>query len=40
MTDTAESESETAREHLAEIEDGCGCVEVWEHLSEHRNRSE
>lgn len=22
--------------HLAGIEDGCGCAEVWEHLSESR----
>jgi hypothetical protein len=24
------------REHLSELRDGCGCAEVWEHLSEHR----
>jgi len=23
-------------DHLQEIEDGCGCVEVWERLSEQR----
>ena len=23
-------------EHLESIEDGCGCAEVWEHLSENR----
>jgi hypothetical protein len=22
--------------HLADVEDGCGCAEVWEHLSERR----
>jgi hypothetical protein len=22
--------------HLTEVEDGCGCAEVWEHLSERR----
>jgi hypothetical protein len=22
--------------HLAAVEDGCGCAEVWEHLSEQR----
>lgn len=22
--------------HLLDVEDGCGCVEVWEHLSEAR----
>jgi hypothetical protein len=24
-------------EHLSDIEDGCGCTEVWEHLSEERS---
>jgi len=24
-------------EHLDGIEDGCGCTEVWEHLSEQRD---
>jgi len=23
--------------HLDDVEDGCGCAEVWEHLSEERN---
>jgi len=23
-------------DHLRELEDGCGCAEVWEHLSERR----
>lgn len=22
--------------HLDEVPDGCGCVEIWEHLSEER----
>jgi len=22
--------------HLDDVEDGCGCTEVWEHLSEER----
>lgn len=22
--------------HLDEIEDGCGCTEIWEHMSERR----
>jgi hypothetical protein len=31
------SESErTDQEHLSEVDDGCGCTEVWEHLSEQR----
>lgn len=28
--------AEDARAHLQDIEDGCGCAEVWEHLSEQR----
>ena len=24
-------------EHLANVEDGCGCTEVWEHLSNQRS---
>jgi hypothetical protein len=23
-------------DHLADVADGCGCAEVWEHLSEQR----
>ncbi|WP_164471566.1 hypothetical protein [Halosimplex salinum] len=25
-----------ADEHLEEVADGCGCTEIWEHLSEQR----
>lgn len=25
--------------HLQNVEDGCGCAEVWEHLSEQRERN-
>jgi len=24
-------------DHLDDLEDGCGCAEVWEHLSERRS---
>lgn len=36
-----EAEDEQLRKHLEEVEDGCGCAEIWEHLSESRgeNRS-
>lgn len=27
-------------DHLEDLEDGCGCAEVWEHLSEHRTDAE
>jgi hypothetical protein len=30
------AETAAPREHLADVEDGCGCAEVWEHLSEQR----
>jgi hypothetical protein len=23
--------------HLEDVDDGCGCAEVWEHLSERRD---
>jgi len=26
-------------DHLADVEDGAGCTEIWEHLSERRERS-
>ena len=29
-------EDERDDEHLADVEDGCGCAEVWEHLSDRR----
>lgn len=35
-----ESETDEASrvedEHLVDVDDGCGCAEVWEHLSENR----
>ena len=24
-------------DHLDDVEDGCGCTEIWEHLSEQRD---
>ena len=32
----AEAEEEPATDHLDDVEDGCGCTEIWEHLSEQR----
>lgn len=48
MTETKTDEPDGGREqpleadegvanHLSELTDGCGCVEVWERLSEARN---
>jgi len=28
---------EPATDHLDDVEDGCGCTEIWEHLSENRD---
>jgi len=25
-------------DHLDDVEDGCGCTEIWEHLSEQRTQ--
>ena len=36
MTTTPEQQDEEATDHLDDVEDGCGCAEVWEHLSEQR----
>ncbi|MFB6202148.1 MAG: hypothetical protein ABEI98_09080 [Halorhabdus sp.] len=43
MTDTSETVQSTARgdetdtqAHLADVEVGAGCTEIWEHLSETR----
>lgn len=33
------SNDENHSEHLDEIEDGAGCVEIWEKLSESRDGS-
>jgi len=32
MADNTDQESE----HLEELEDGCGCTEIWEYLSDQR----
>lgn len=26
-------------DHLDDVEDGCGCAEIWETMSEHRDPS-
>ncbi|EMA10982.1 hypothetical protein SAMN05443574_102199 [Haloarcula vallismortis] len=28
------------RAHLADVEDGCGCTEIWEHMSEARDEAD
>ncbi|MFB6139263.1 MAG: hypothetical protein ABEJ26_02365 [Halosimplex sp.] len=32
-----DDEPEVDTSHLDDVEDGCGCAEVWEHLSEGRD---
>jgi len=43
MTNAQQSHDEAAEEtrpdrpdHLDDVEDGCGCTEIWEHMSEER----
>lgn len=31
-----EDDEQELRQHLEGVEDGCGCTEIWEHLSENR----
>ena len=35
VSDDAADEAESGS-HLDDIEDGCGCAEVWEHMSDRR----
>ncbi|WP_436926373.1 hypothetical protein [Halosimplex amylolyticum] len=41
QVESDEGTEERAREvdtsHLDDVEDGCGCAEVWEHLSDERD---
>ena len=32
-----DDEQDVSTDHLDDMEDGCGCAEVWEHLSERRD---
>ena len=35
-TSSESPDEEQTTEYLDDLDDGCGCAEVWEHLSEHR----
>lgn len=39
MTATSDphQDEEQATDHLDDLADGCGCAEIWEHLSERRD---
>jgi hypothetical protein len=34
--ESTEEHREPDADHLDDITDGCGCTEIWEHLSEER----
>jgi len=34
--ESEESDADRERSHLSDVEDGAGCTEIWEHLSERR----
>jgi hypothetical protein len=36
-TQDMDEPAESASNHLDDVDDGCGCAEVWEHLSENRD---
>ena len=36
---TNDDEREEVGEHLADVNDGCGCAEIWEYLSDERDES-
>lgn len=36
---STDDEDEKTHDHLADIDDGCGCVDIWEALSEQRVKS-
>lgn len=31
-----DGDNDSDPDHLSDVPEGCGCVEVWEHLSEER----
>jgi hypothetical protein len=31
-----DDDAASVTDHLDDVEDGCGCTEIWEHLSERR----
>lgn len=37
QSDSKQEDEEPVIDHLDDVEDGCGCTEIWEHLSENRD---
>lgn len=35
-----DDDDQTEADHLERVSDGCGCVEVWEDLSEYRQETD
>jgi len=35
--ETKSKADDADRAHLQDVEDGCGCTEIWEHMSEGRD---
>ena len=40
MSDENSEETESENDHLAGVDDGVGCTEIWEHLSRARRTGE
>ena len=43
LKDSPETETaaeDDTRNHLSDVEAGAGCTEIWEHLSENRDRAD
>ncbi|CAI48666.1 uncharacterized protein NP_1150A [Natronomonas pharaonis DSM 2160] len=41
MTETREENGDDVdTSHLDNVEDGCGCTEIWEHMSDERDDAE
>ena len=37
--DDTDGRAELPTDHLEDLDDGCGCAEVWEHTSERRDET-
>jgi hypothetical protein len=39
-TMTTSKADDPERAHLADVEDGCGCAEIWEHMNDARDEDD
>jgi hypothetical protein len=37
MTGRSDDDEAVDTSHLDDVEDGCGCAEIWEHMSDERD---